>query len=54
MLQVEGKACWRLYKPIEELATEDSVDLDESEIGDVIQEYELQVIKVAPNSFIEL
>ena len=29
---------------MEELATEDSVDLDESEIGDAVHEYELQVL----------
>ena len=29
---------------MDELATDDSVDLDESEIGDVVQEYELQVL----------
>lgn len=35
-----------MYKPLKELANEDSDDLDESEIGEVIHECEMEVKKV--------
>eukprot|EP00794_Sanderia_malayensis_P000387 gene387-1021_t len=42
VLQLEGKKRWKLYEPLQELATDYSHDLSPEEVGELTQEIELE------------
>ena len=43
ILQLEGKTKWKLFKPMQELPQEASPDLELSDIGEPIHEFDMKV-----------
>ena len=46
ILQLEGKTKWKLFKPMQELPQEASPDLELSDIGEPIHEFDMKVYKL--------